>query len=68
MVAREADGTDRTEVRTMADVLIFAPAPLLTVTLEGDHPRGDLHVHSGGQGVWQARMLRTLGRSVALVG
>lgn len=52
----------------MADVLIFAPAPLLTVTLEGDHPGGDLHVHSGGQGVWQARMLRTLGRSVAMVG
>jgi 1-phosphofructokinase len=52
----------------MADVLIFAPAPLLTVTLEGDHPGGDLHVHSGGQGVWQARMLRTLGRSVAIVG
>lgn len=52
----------------MADVLIFAPAPLLTVTLEGDHPGGDLHVHSGGQGVWQARMLRTLGRSVSMVG
>lgn len=52
----------------MTDVLIFAPAPLLTVTLEGDHPGGDLHVHSGGQGVWQARMLRTLGRTVAIVG
>ena len=51
----------------MADVLIFAPAPLLTVTLEGDAAGSDLHVHAGGQGVWQARMLRTLGRSVALV-
>jgi 1-phosphofructokinase len=52
----------------MADVLIFAPAPLLTVTIEGDAESGDLHIHSGGQGVWQARMLRTLGRSVAVVG
>lgn len=53
----------------MADVLIFAPAPLLTVTLEGtDHKDDDLHIHSGGQGVWQARMLQILGYSVALVG
>ncbi|WP_173923059.1 PfkB family carbohydrate kinase [Agromyces sp. Marseille-P2726] len=52
----------------MADVLIFAPAPLLTVTLEGDAASGDLHIHSGGQGIWQARMLRTLGRSVAIAG
>jgi 1-phosphofructokinase len=59
---------DRRKGTRMADVLIFAPAPLLTVTLEGDHPDGDLHVHSGGQGVWQARMLRTLGRSVSIVG
>lgn len=51
----------------MADVLIFAPAPLLTVTLEGDPAGPDLHVHAGGQGVWQARMVRTLGRSVAIV-
>ena len=49
-------------------MLIFAPAPLLTVTLEGEPSGGDVHIHSGGQGVWQARMLRTLGCSVALVG
>lgn len=51
----------------MVDVLIFAPAPLLTVTLESDDAGDDLHIHAGGQGVWQARMLRTLGRSVAIV-
>ncbi|MGX5695418.1 PfkB family carbohydrate kinase [Agromyces soli] len=51
----------------MTDVLIFAPAPLLTVTLERDDAGDELHVHAGGQGVWQARMLRTLGRSVAMV-
>ena len=40
---------------------IFAPSPTLTVTIE-DHPSGaEIHVHAGGQGVWQARMLRQLG-------
>jgi 1-phosphofructokinase len=50
----------------MVDVMIFAPSPLLTVTLEDDAAGADLHVHAGGQGVWQARMLRTLGRSVSI--
>ena len=50
----------------MADVMIFAPSPLLTVTIEDDAGGPDLHVHPGGQGVWQARMLRTFGRSVAI--
>ncbi|GAB3595444.1 1-phosphofructokinase family hexose kinase [Microbacterium tumbae] len=45
----------------MSDVTIFAPSPILTVTVE-DHPQGsEIHVHAGGQGVWQARMLRRLG-------
>jgi 1-phosphofructokinase len=50
----------------MVDVMIFAPSPLLTVTIEDDADGADLHVHAGGQGVWQARMLRTLGRSVSI--
>ena len=46
--------------------MIFAPAPTLTVTVE-DHPDGsDVHVHAGGQGVWQARMLRRLGAEVTM--
>lgn len=50
----------------MPRVVIFAPSPLVTVTIE-DHADGsDLHVHAGGQGVWQARMLRTLGVDVTL--
>jgi len=50
----------------MAEVVIFAPSPVLEVTIE-DHPDGaDVHLHAGGQGVWQARMLRSLHRSVAL--
>lgn len=44
----------------MGDVTIFTPAPILTVTVE-DHTDGpEIHIHAGGQGVWQARMLRRL--------
>jgi 1-phosphofructokinase len=50
----------------VVDVVIFAPSPLLTVTIEDESGTPDLHVHAGGQGVWQARMLRTLGRSVGV--
>lgn len=50
----------------MSDVTIFAPSPTLTVTVE-DHPSGsEIHVHAGGQGVWQARMLRSLGCTVTM--
>lgn len=51
----------------MARVLIFAPAPLLTVTIEEFRGAPDVHVHVGGQGVWQGRMLRSLGVDVAVV-
>jgi 1-phosphofructokinase len=50
----------------VVDVVIFAPSPLLTITIEDESGGPDLHVHAGGQGVWQARMLRTLGRSVGI--
>ena len=50
----------------MNDVTILAPSPTLTVTVE-DHPQGsEIHVHAGGQGVWQARMLRRLDVSVTM--
>ncbi|MDH6180666.1 1-phosphofructokinase [Microbacteriaceae bacterium SG_E_30_P1] len=51
-------------------VVIFAPSPVLTITVEGDADSGepDVHVHPGGQGVWQARMLRQLGADVTLCG
>lgn len=50
----------------MSDVTIFAPSPTLTITVE-DHPQGsEIHVHAGGQGVWQARMLRRLDVSVTM--
>lgn len=48
---------------------VFAPTPLLTVTVESspsDVP--ELHVHAGGQGFWIARMAVTLGLNVRLCG
>jgi len=43
-------------------VAIFAPHPLLTVTLEREgSEREAVHFHAGGQGVWVARMAAELG-------
>ena len=47
-------------------IVVFAPSPVLTVTVE-DHPEEpDIHVHAGGQGIWQARMLLGLGIRVSM--
>lgn len=48
----------------MSDVTIFAPSPTLTITIEEHDAEPDIHLHAGGQGVWQARMLLRLGASV----
>lgn len=45
--------------------MVFAPTPLLTVTIEAAGAP-EMHLHPGGQGVWQARMIRGLGASVVL--
>ena len=50
----------------MSDVVIFAPSPVLEITVEEHADGGDVHVHAGGQGVWQARMLESLGCEVQL--
>lgn len=47
-------------------VVVLAPSPLLTVTIEDRAGEPDIHVHAGGQGVWQARMLSSLGVRVVL--
>jgi 1-phosphofructokinase len=47
-------------------VMVFVPAPQLTVTIEQQHDKPELHVHPGGQGVWQARMITLLGAQVTL--
>jgi 1-phosphofructokinase len=49
-------------------VCVFAPAPILTVTIErGASDAGELHLHPGGQGFWVARMLKHLGATPILV-
>jgi 1-phosphofructokinase len=45
---------------------VFNPSPLVTVTIEDRGGPPDIHVHAGGQGVWQARMIRTLGVPVVM--
>jgi 1-phosphofructokinase len=53
--------------RTMDDsVMIFAPAARLTVTIEQPSDEVELHLHAGGQGIWQARMVALLGVPVTL--
>jgi 1-phosphofructokinase len=49
-----------------ATAMVFAPAPQLTVTIEAPGDELELHVHPGGQGIWQARMITSLGVSVTL--
>ncbi|HYM45226.1 MAG TPA: PfkB family carbohydrate kinase [Solirubrobacteraceae bacterium] len=43
-------------------VAVFAPHPLLTVTVETEgSDRQSIHLHAGGQGVWVARMVAAMG-------
>ncbi|MFI2268521.1 1-phosphofructokinase family hexose kinase [Micromonospora aurantiaca (nom. illeg.)] len=46
--------------------MVFAPAPLLTVTIEQQGGVPELHLHPGGQGVWQTRMIAALGVPVTM--
>ncbi len=53
----------------MARIAIFAPHPLLSITIEGRGSQGDdIHLHPAGQGVWVARMAGELGAEPALCG
>jgi 1-phosphofructokinase len=54
--------------RSSVHICVFAPSPLLTITVErkGDDP--DIHLHAGGQGFWLARMIASLGAEVTLCG
>lgn len=47
-------------------VMVFAPAPQLTITLESAPDDIEIHLHAGGQGFWQARMIQALGVEVTL--
>jgi fructose-1-phosphate kinase PfkB-like protein len=46
--------------------MVFVPAPRLTVTIELRGGAPDIHLHPGGQGVWQARMLQAMDTPVVL--
>lgn len=45
---------------------MFAPSPQVTVTVEQVEGMPDVHLHAGGQGFWQARMITSLGSTVTL--
>ena len=48
-------------------IAVFAPHPLLTVTLESEgDAREQVHFHAGGQGVWVSRMASCLGAEPVL--
>lgn len=47
-------------------MVVFAPSPQVTVTVEEVEGSPDVHLHAGGQGFWQARMITALGSPVVL--
>jgi 1-phosphofructokinase len=47
-------------------VAVFAPSPLLTITIEPGSDRPEVHLHAGGQGIWVARLAATLGAEVTI--
>jgi 1-phosphofructokinase len=47
---------------------VFAPDPLLTVTVEAGADGDEIHLHAGGQGFWMAQMIANLGVEVSLCG
>ena len=49
-------------------VAIFAPSPLLTVTVEHGPDDAEVHLHAGGQGFWVSRMTVALGARTILCG
>ena len=49
-----------------AKVAVFAPSPLVTVTIEAGDVWPEVHFHAGGQGVWVARLAGALGAEVRL--
>jgi 1-phosphofructokinase len=51
------------------NVALFAPHPLLTVTIELEgSERQQIHFHAGGQGAWVARMVAHMGAKPVLCG
>ncbi len=49
-------------------MFVFAPDPILTVTVEAGPEGDEIHLHAGGQGVWVTGMLAALGVNVSIGG
>lgn len=57
-------------------IAVVAPTPLavveataaLTETTRSEHDESGVHIHPGGQGLWMARMARSLGAEVTVIG
>ena len=64
--ARSGNGASRRPVSPEGRIAVFAPSPLLTVTIEPGTDRPEVHLHAGGQGFWVARLAATLGADVVL--
>lgn len=64
---RRSDATTASPTRPTpagGRIAVFAPSPLLTVTVEPGSDRPEVHLHAGGQGFWVARLAATLGADV----
>ena len=59
--SQAAGGNQVPGVSQVPGVMVYSPSPVLTVTIERQGVVPELHLHAGGQGVWQARMLAGLG-------
>jgi 1-phosphofructokinase len=53
-------------LREAGRIAVFAPSPLLTVTIEPGADREEVHLHAGGQGFWVARLAARLRAEVVL--
>ena len=56
----------RAEPPRAGRLAVFAPSPILTVTIEARSGRAEVHLHPGGQGFWVARMAANLEAEVVL--
>lgn len=65
-VDMSASAVDRPDRVPAGRIAVFAPSPLLTVTIEPGSDRPEVHLHAGGQGFWVARLAATLGAEVVL--
>jgi 1-phosphofructokinase len=58
----ESTASDRSTLSDPMRICVFSPSTLFTVTVEEDAGAGpEVHFHSGGQGLWIARMIASLG-------